>query len=60
MLIFTVLVIEFASGQFVGSESLGFMEVIVRIREGLSSTPITVTVTPFMQSLPSAIGIYRQ
>ena len=51
-----MLVLEFESGQFNGSESSGFIEVIVRIREGSSSTPINVTVTPYVQSLPSAIG----
>ena len=47
---------EFASGQFVGSESSGFIEVIVRITGGLSNTPITVTVTPSVQSPSSARG----
>ena len=47
--------VEFASGQFVGSESSGFIEVIVRIG-GSSSTPITVTVTPSVQSPVSAMG----
>ena len=51
-----MLEVGFASGQFVGSESSGFIEVIVRIREGSSSTPITVTVTPSVHSLPSAMG----
>ena len=52
-----MLVVEFASGQFVGSESSGFsIEVIVRITEGSSSTPITVTVTPSVQSPVSAMG----
>ena len=51
-----MLVVEFASGQFVGSESSGFIEVIVRITGGLSSTPITVTVTPSVQSPVSAMG----
>ena len=47
---------EFSSGQFVGSESSGFIEVIVRITGGSSSTPITVTVTPSVQSPVSAMG----
>ena len=47
---------EFASGQFVGSESSGFIEVIVRITRGSSSTPINVTVTPSVQSPVSAMG----
>ena len=51
-----MLVIEFASGQFVGSESSGFIEVIVRITGGSSSTPITVTITPSVQSPVSASG----
>ena len=51
-----MLVVEFASGQFVGSESSGFIEVIVRITGGSSSTPITVTVTPSVQSPVSAMG----
>ena len=51
-----VLTVEFASGQFVGSESSGFIEVIVRIAGGSSITPVTVTVTPSVQSPVSAMG----
>ena len=51
-----MLVVEFASGQFVGSESSGFIEVIMRITGGSSDTPITVTVTPSVQSPVSAMG----
>ena len=51
-----VLAVEFAAGQFVGSESSGFIEVIVRITGGTSSTPITVTITPSVQSPVSASG----
>ena len=52
-----VLRLEFASGQFTGQESSGFIEVTVRITGGTSITPITVTVTPTEQSpVPSAIG----
>ena len=51
-----VLTLEFTSGQFIGSESSGFIEVIVRITGGTSSTPITVTVTPSVQSPVSARG----
>ena len=47
---------EFASRQFVGSESSGFIEGIVRITGGSSSTPITITVTPSVQSPVSAMG----
>ena len=47
---------EFTSGQFVGLESSGLIEVIVRITGGSSSTPITVTVTPSVQSPVSAMG----
>ena len=50
------LIIEFASGEFIGSESSGFIEVIVRIIGGSSSTPITVTVAPSAQSPVSARG----
>ena len=50
------LVAEFASGQFAGLESSGFIEVIVRITGGSSSTPIIVTVTPSVQSPVSAMG----
>ena len=51
-------VIGFASGQFVGSESSGFIELIVRKTGGSSSTPVTVTVTPsvHVQSPVSAMG----
>ena len=55
-LIIVVLTVEFASGQFTGSESSGFIEVVVRITGGSSSTPITVTVTPSVQSPVSAMG----
>ena len=51
-----MLVVEFASGQFTGSESSGIIEVIVRITGGSSSIPITVTVTPSVQSPVSAMG----
>ena len=56
MLTVVVLVAEFTSGQFVGSESSGFIEVIVRITGGSSSTPITITVIPSVQSPVSAMG----
>ena len=49
-------VIEFTSGQFVGSELSGFIEVVVRITGGISNAPITVTVTPSVQSPVSARG----
>ena len=51
-----MLVVEFASGQFTGSESSGFIEVVVRITGGSSSAPITVAVTPSVQSPVSAMG----
>ena len=49
---------EFASGQFTGSESSELIEVVVRITGGTSSDPITVTVTPSVQSPVSAMGMY--
>ena len=51
-----VLEVGFTSGRFVGSELSGYIEVTVRITGGSSSTPITVTVTPSVQSPVSAIG----
>ena len=51
-----MLTVEFASGQFTGSESSGFIEVIVRVTGGVSSAPITVTVTLSEQSPVSAMG----
>ena len=54
--VYVVLMVEFASGQFIGSESSGFIEVVVRITGGSSSAPITVTVTPSVQSPVSAMG----
>ena len=51
-----MLMVEFASGQFTGLESSGFIEVIVRVTGGVSSSPITVTVTPSEQSPVSAMG----
>ena len=58
MLCILVLVVQFTSGQFSGSESSGFIEVVVRITGGTSGNPITVTVTPSVQSPVSAIGVY--
>jgi len=52
-----VLTVGFASGQFTGSESSGFIEVVVEITGGMSSTPITVMVTPSEQSPVSAMGM---
>ena len=52
-----VLVVEFPSGEFTGSESSGFIEVIVRITGGVSTSPINVTVTPSVQSPVSAMGM---
>ena len=51
-----MLTVEFASGQFTGSESSGFIEVIVKVTGGVSSSPITVTVIPSEQSPLSAMG----
>ena len=51
-----MLTVEFASGQFTGSESSGFIEVIVRVTGGVSGAPITVTVIPSEQSPVSAMG----
>ena len=51
------LVVEFRSGQFTGSESSRIIEVVVRITGGTSTTPITVTVTPSVQSPVSAMGM---
>ena len=48
--------VEFASGQFTGSESSGFIEVTVRVTGGVSSAPITVKVTPSEQSPVSTMG----
>ena len=56
IIVYVVLIVEFASGQFTGSESSGFIEVVVRITSGTSNTPITVTVTPSVQSPVSAMG----
>ena len=56
LIVIVVLTVEFTSGQFIGSESSGFIEVIVRITGGSSSTPITVTITPSVQSPVSASG----
>ena len=48
--------VEFESGEFTGSESSGFIEIVVRITGGSSITPITVTVTPSEHSPVSAAG----
>ena len=47
---FLVMLIEFASGEFVGSELSGFVEIVVKITGGSPSTPITTTVTLAGQS----------
>ena len=52
-----LVIVEFATGQFVGSESSGFIEVIVTATGRISSIPITVTVTPSIQSPVSARGM---
>jgi len=41
-----VLVVEFESNEFVGSESSENIEVVVIISGGLSTTPIEVVVNP--------------
>ena len=51
-----MLTVEFTSAQFSGSESSQSIEVVVRITGGTSTTPITVTVTPSLQSPVSAMG----
>ena len=53
-----MVVVEFTSAQFTGSESLGFIEVVVKITGGTSIIPIIVTVSPFVQSPVSAVGMY--
>ena len=53
---FVVLIVEFASEQFNGSESSGFTVFVVRLTGGTSNIPITVTVTPSEQSPVSAMG----
>ena len=40
-----MLVVEFESGQYTGSESSGFVEVIVIISGGSSTTPLSVMIT---------------
>ena len=41
-----MVVINFAEGQFTGSESSGIVEVVVFKVEGTSSAPLDVIVTP--------------
>ena len=45
--------VGFASERFIGSESLGFIEVVVELN-GTSNSPITVIVSPMVQSPTSA------
>ena len=40
-----MLVVEFESGQYTGSESSRFVEVVVIISGGSSTTPISVMIT---------------
>ena len=51
-----VLRVEFGSRRFVGSESSGYVEVVMIISGGSSITPIEVVVTPSEQSPVSARG----
>ena len=51
-----MVVINFAEGQFTGSESSGIVEVAVVKVLGTSSAPLDVIVTPFEQSPVSATG----
>ena len=51
-----VLVVEFGSRNFRGSESSGHVEVVVIISGGSSITPIEVVMTPSEQSPVSARG----
>ena len=51
-----MVVINFAEGQFTGSESSGIVEVVVVKVEGTSSAPLDVIVTPSEQSPLSATG----
>jgi len=54
-----VLTVEFELDKFTGLESSELIEVVVRIKGGISRTPITVMVTPTEQSpVSSAIGTY--
>ena len=51
-----MLTVEFASGQFSGTESSQSIEVVVRVTGGISNNPVIVTVTPTEQSPVSAMG----
>ena len=51
-----MLVVGFGSKNFRGFESSGHVEVVVRISEGSSITPIEVMVTPSEKSRMSARG----
>ena len=46
-----VLVVEFRSKRFVGSESSGYVEVVVVILEGSSIAPIEVKINPMLQKM---------
>jgi len=51
--------VEFELDKFTGLESSEFIEVVVRVKGGISRTPITVILTPSEQSpVSSAIGMY--
>ena len=51
-----MVVINFAEGQFIGSESSGIIEVVVVKVGGTSSAPLDVIVTPFEHSPVNATG----
>ena len=56
MMLSLVVVIDFAEGQFTGSETSGIVEVVVVKVGGTSSAPLDVIVTPSEQSPVSATG----
>lgn len=49
--------VGFASERFIGSETLGFIEVVVELN-GTSNTPIAVTVSPVTQSSSATGGVF--
>ena len=51
-----MVVIDFAEGEFTGSESSRIVEVVVAKVGGTSSAPLDVIVTPSEQSSVSATG----
>ena len=55
-ILFAEIKVRFTQRQYTGSEATGFVMVTLELRNGVSSNPFSVTVTPSEQSPVSAKG----